>query len=432
MLELVVILILTLANGVLAGAEIAVISVRRTRLTDLLPSRRAKAVLALRKKPERFMATVQIGITVVGAAAAAFGGSTLRGPIAAALEAMGLAAGAADGIAFAAVVGLISFLSLVFGELVPKSLALRHAEAYALFIAPPLLGLAQLLRPLVWLLTGVSNVFLRLFGDRTSFTESRLSPDELQEMVEESARTGALDRDAGQIASRAFDFGRLTVGAVMVPRMRVVPVYVGSTPEELLATLASGHARYPVVKETIDEVVGYVVARDLIMDRELQLQRHIREIPIVPEITPAARVLRELQRRQTRIAMVVDERGAVAGLVTTEDLVEELVGELRAEGEKADDGVKRGADGVVVVPGTMPVHEANRELDLDLPESEAYTTVAGLVIDLAGWIPGIGTRVTAPDGTILEVVDASPRRVRAVKVTPPPATPREDEDVPEP
>ena len=130
--------------------------------------------------------------------------------------------------------------------------------------------------------------------------------------------------------------------------------------------------------------------------------------------------------------MVVDERGAVCGIVTTEDLVEELVGELRAEGEKADDGVKRGADGVVLVPGTMPVHEANRELDLDLPESEAYTTVAGLVIDLAGWIPGIGTRVTAPDGTVLEVVDASPRRVRTVKVTPPPAPPREDEEVPEP
>lgn len=196
---------LVLANAVFAGAEIAILNVRKTRLSQLVEERRggARAVAALRRAPERFLATVQIGITVVGASAAAFGGTRLSGPLADALTGAGVPY--AHDFAFALVVALVSYLSLVLGELVPKSLALRFSERYALLVAPPLHGLSRMALPLVWFLTASSNLILRLFGDRTTFTESRLAPEELQQLVQEAARTGSLDQRVAEIASRAFD-----------------------------------------------------------------------------------------------------------------------------------------------------------------------------------------------------------------------------------
>lgn len=380
---------------------------------------------SLRGHPERFLATVQIGITVVGAAAAAFGGATLSERLADLLRRAGLG-GSADEVAFALVVAGISYLSLVLGELVPKSLALRHSERYALAIARPLKGLAWLARPLIWLLTASSNVVLRIFGDRTTFTEARLSPDELQQLVEEAAKTGSLDPRAGEIASRAFDFGELTVDMVMVPRSEIVALRRHAKADEVRRILLEeGHSRMPVYEGNLDNIVGYVIAKDVLalsFEKDLLvLEDILRPAYFVPETMLAVDCLKELQKRRIQMAIVVDEQGSVAGLVTIEDLVEEIVGEIFSEYEEIVELVRREAAGTYLVQGQAQIRDVNRQTGLELPEGDEFSTVAGLCIHLAGWIPQAGARLKTPDGTTLEVVDASPRRVRLVRIHPPPS-----------
>ena len=418
---------LILANGVFSGAELALLSVRKTRLTELLEegNRAAQAVQALRDDPERFLATVQIGITVVSASAAAFGGASIAERLVGPLTALGLKAETAESLAFAGVVGLVSYLSLVLGELVPKSLALRFSEGYALFIARPLRGISWLVQPLVWFLTASSNLILRFFGDRTTFTESRLSPDELQQLVEEAAKSGSLDPRAGEIASRAFDLGNIPLSAVMVPRSRIVALRRHSSAEEIKQVLLEhGHSRMPVYEGTLDNIVGYVIAKDLLgiawEGTLIVLEDVMRPAWFAFESMRAIDALKELQRRRMQLGIVVDERGGVAGLVTVEDLVEELVGEIASEFEKPEELLRRESPTTVVVQGTAAIRDVNRALGLELEEGQGWSTVGGLCSALAGTIPEPGTKLTLEDGTVLEVLDASPRRVRSVRIHLPP------------
>jgi len=421
--ELIIILVLVLANGLLAGAEIAILAVRKTRLVALVESgtRAAKAVLQLRDHPERFLATVQVGITVVSACAAAVGGRQVTSALAVWLEAMGLGR-FADEVAFALVIALVSFLSLVLGELVPKSLALRHSERYALFIGRFVVWMAWLSRPVVWALTSSSNAVLSLFGDRTTFTESRLSPEELQQLVEEASRSGSLDPKVGDIASRAFDFSALLVGAVMVPRGQIVAIKKGMKTDAILRILIEeGYSRVPVVEGTLDKVLGYIIAKDalaLLHAADLiVLEDILRPVYVVHEATRAIEVLREMQRRRTQLAIVVDEHGTTAGLITIEDLVEELVGDIVSEHEQPEQLIVREGKGRAYVDGTAPLREVNRQLDLSLPDGEgSWSTVAGLCNALAGQVPARGMILTTEDGVEIDVVDASPRRVRGVRL----------------
>ncbi|RIL04708.1 MAG: HlyC/CorC family transporter [Proteobacteria bacterium] len=413
---------LILLNGVFAGAEIALIALRRTRLRELAAqgSRRARAALALKDQPERLLATVQIGITAVGATAAAYGGNTFAVDLAPLLEELGFGAYANDA-AFVAVVVIITFLSVVLGELVPKSLALHSAETYGLLVSPPLLGVARIMRPLVWVLTTTANAVLRLFRDQTTFTEARHSPEELQQFVEDATASGTLDVHAGEIASRAFDFGDINVGSVMVPRRQIRALDVAAKREDLVATLREGgYARYPVHEGELDRVIGYVVARDalgaLAAGGEFRLRDHVRALHFFPENTLAIAALRELQRRRTQLALVVDELGAVVGLVTIEDLVEELVGEIVSEHGEPPREILPEADGSYLVQGSAAVHEVNRALGLSLPEGESWDTIGGLCIAQRGWIPQAGERFELDGGVSIEVVEVSPRRVKTVRI----------------
>lgn len=420
--ELLVMIGLILLNGVFAGAEIALIALRRTRLRELAASgsRRARAALALKDQPERLLATVQIGITAVGATAAAYGGNTFAVDLAPALEGLGFGEFANDA-AFVTVVLIITFLSVVLGELVPKSLALQSAEAYGLLVSPPLLGLARLMRPLVWVLTTTANAVLRLFRDHTTFTEARHSPEELQQFVEDATASGALHAHAGEIASRAFDFAEINVGAVMVPRRQVRALDASATREEMLGFLREGgHARYPVYEGSLDGVIGYVVAREalaaLASAPDVDLRSLVRPVHYFPENTVAVAALRELQRLRSHLALVVDELGAVVGLVTIEDLVEELVGEIVSEHDEAPPLVVPEPDGSYLVQGAAAVHEVNRALGLELPEGETWDTIGGLCIAQRGWIPQAGDCFEFGDGVSLEVSDVSPRRVKTVRI----------------
>lgn len=427
-MEILIVLALVLANGVFAGAEIAIISLRKTRLRELAQSGSASAlaVEALRGRPERFLATVQVGITVIGATAAAFGGATIAESLTPVIARIPFLAPYASKIAVALVVVFVSYLSLVLGELVPKSLALRFSEKYSLTIARPLLWLSRVSRPIVWFLTLSSNLVLKAFGDRTSFTEARMSAEELLQMLEEAGTAGAIHPREGRIAGRAIEFGDLTVGDVMVPRQNVVTLARDATAQDIhRELLATGHQRMPVIGSGIDDVQGYVALRDVIElileGRPFTASDVMRRAYFVPEPMKASALLAEFQRRRLQFAVVVDETGGTAGIVTVEDLVEELVGEITSEhGEAPPELMRREPDGTLWLNGTAPVRDVNRAYDLELPEEGDWSSVGGMCVGLLGAIPHAGTRIDLEDGSWIEVLDASPRRVRAVRLHPAP------------
>ena len=419
--ELLIVLGFLMGNGLFAGAEIAILSVRKTRLREFIrrKDKRALAIKALRDKPERFLASVQVLITTFGTAAAVFGGARLEIDLAESFNRVGLG----DGAALVVVTIVLVILELVVGELVPKSLALRYSDRYSFFIARPLLLLAQALRPLVFALTAISNFALRFFGDKTTFTESRLSKDELQQLVEEAAKTGSVDPRASEIASRALGFGEVTIAEVMVPRNRVVAIRRGAPPEEVQRViLEEGHSRMPVYDGSIDNIVGYVVARDVLalawQKGLVVLEDILRPAHKVGENTRALDLLREMQRRRTQMAIVVDDNNGLSGLVTTEDLIEELVGDIMSEDDVPEQFFTREPGGTILVQGWASVRKVNRDLNLDLPVGKDRTTVAGLCMSLAQAIPQAGERLTTDNGTVLEVIEASPRRVRRIRVHP--------------
>jgi putative hemolysin len=418
--DLLIVLALMLLNGVFAGAEIAVLTVRKTRLAELLEERRkgAPAVQWLRKQPERFLATVQIGITVVGTAAAAIGGERLAHSIGAKLAGVPVVGHYLSKAGLLIVVVGITVLEVVVGELVPKSLALRSPERYALAMGPVLRVMASVVKPAVWTLTGLSNLVLRLFGDKTSFSETRLSPEELQELVEEATRTGSLDAKAGEIASRAIDFRELRAVDVMIPRGRIVSVSRAATEDEIRAALTPRrYARLPVYDGSPDNVLGYVAVKDLFARADTaSLSAVLRTVQFVPQTLSAVALLRRMQREQAPMVIVVDESGAVSGLVTMEDLIEEIVGDISSEQDGPVRPLVLDADRSVELSGELPIREVNRQLSLELHEPEEYSTVAGLCIHLAGEIPSQGAVFSLPDGSTLTVLDATPRKVRAVRL----------------
>jgi putative hemolysin len=424
--EVLIVVALMLLNGVFASAEIAILSVRKTRVAELVEagSRGARAVLWLRKQPERFLATAQIGITIVGTTAAAFGGDSLAEHVSEWLSANApWLGGAAHRTAFVLVIALVSFLEIVIGELVPKSLALRNAERLAVLLGPLIRAMASVVKPLVWLFTGASNVILRLFGDRTSFSEARLSPEEIQELVEEAGRVGSIDAGSSEIASRAIDFRELTAGDVMVPRESIVSLPRDADAATLRAALAKRRfARLPVYEGNPENVVGYVALKDLVQPAHqgsALLDGQVKPVRFVPTTLPASALLRQMQRERLPLVMVIDELGGLLGLVSVEDLVEELVGEILSEGDPPPLALVRDADGSVVVPGDVPIRDVNRALDMGLPEPDSVSTVAGLCLEAAGRMPQIGDRVTLDDGHVLEVLDATARRVSTLRIHPP-------------
>lgn len=424
--EILIILALVIANGVLAGAEIAVISMRPGRLLELQNegNKSALAIQRLREQPERFFATVQVGITVVGATAGAFGGASFANDLSKLLARWPLIAPWATEVSLVLVVTLISYLSLVLGELVPKSLALRSAERYSLIVARPLLLMAGLMRPLIWFLTASSNLVLRPFKDQTSFVESRLSADELVELMSEAGRAGTVHPRAGEIAARALSLPELVASDVMVPRTSVVSLRRDASRETLRRVmLEHTHSRFPVTEGERDRVVGYVNIKDVLTvawDEQLfVLADLIRPAFFVPEAKSAVELLTEMRARHVPFCVVVDEHGGMAGIVTLEDVLEELVGEIFGEhAAPQPELLHRGSDGHVVVRATMPLRELNRALGLVLPEGD-WVTVGGLCLSLAKRIPVPGERFTTDDGVVLEIVDASPRRVRTVRIVVP-------------
>lgn len=420
-----VIAILILINGVLAGAEIAIVSIRKTRLMELVERGTpwAKAAKALRDNPERFLATVQVGITVIGTTAGAFGGSTLAVHLIPLFQAISWLHPYAEEVAVGLVVVFISYLSIVIGELVPKSLAMRTPEIYGRLIASPLWWLSRISRPAVHVLASSSNLVLKVFGDRTSFTEARLSTEEIRHIVEDAAKVGSIHPGTGTIATRAIDFGDLTVTDVMVPRQMVVSVSQHATRSEIKGQLTQmPFSRLPVYGASKDDMLGYLAAKDLLLLREgadepREARDLLRPAIFVPESVKAIQLLHRLQDERQQIAFVVDEQGAFSGLVTMEDLLEELVGEIFSEfRDEVVHVIEWGGDGKAVVPGPTPIREVNRCLDLDLQDGATWTTLGGLCLSLAGHIPTPGESFELSPGLHATILDTHGPRILSVRL----------------
>lgn len=329
--ELTIILVLILINGLFSGAEIAIVTVRKTKIRQWVEEghRGAKAIQKLREIPEQFLATVQIGITLVGAAAAAYGGDTLATRLTPVLEPF--LGQTASQVSFSVVVACIAYVSLILGELVPKSLALRSSETYALFVSRPLLWLSMLGKPIVWFLTTSSNLVLMLFGDKTSFTEARISPDEIKSMLEEAGEVGAVSERVGEIASRAVDLNALRASHLLVPRGQMLVIAKEATLEGLKKVMASApHSKVVVYEGSLDQVVGYVSVKDafLSVDQVTHVRDILKPIIFVPEVMRAIDILQTFQTKRVELAIVVDEHGGTSGLITKEDLMDALMGEM--------------------------------------------------------------------------------------------------------
>ncbi|HVR72294.1 MAG TPA: hemolysin family protein [Vicinamibacteria bacterium] len=421
LIELLLIGMLILINGFFAGAEIAIVSARRARIQARASAgeRNARALLELKADPDRFLATVQIGVTVVGTLASAVGGvSAIRRvePLVASLP-FAWAQAVAEPVAVAAVVGTIAYLSLVVGELVPKSLAVRHADAIALALARPILALRNWSRPVVSVLTASSRVFLRLLRQKNLVDRPFHTLDDLRMMVSEAEAQGIVH---GDLVSGAVEFQDREVREVMTPHTRIVAIPLSATLDDAMRRIReSGHTRFPVYREGLDDVQGFVYARDVyeaaLRGTPLDLASIARPAFIVPWNKRATALLSEMRAARVHMALVVDERGSTLGLVTMEDLLEVIVGEIHDEHKAPIESVRALPDGSVEADGGCSLRELNEQFGFQLPQSDEYLTVAGLVFDRLGAIPRGGEIVHVPPHRI-HVLAMDGRRIARVRV----------------
>jgi putative hemolysin len=418
--ELLLVAVLILLNGFFAGAEIAVISARRSRIEPLASTghRSALALLRLKADPDAFLATVQIGVTVVGTLASAVGGVAAAERLEPFFGALGpWAARIAEPLAVGVVVVVIAFLSLVVGELLPKSLAVRHAEGLALFVARPIERLGRSARVLVALLTSATRILLRLLGQKGESPTPFHSLEDIRAILDEAGRQGVLD---GDVVKGAVQFQDASVRQMLTPRSRVVSIPRGSSLAIALKIAAeSGYSRLPVLSPDGGRGEGLVYARDLYeaerRGRVGDVQSLVRPTLLVPTSMRARALLLEMRRSRRHMALAVDEHGQFAGLVTLEDVFELIVGEIRDEHDDAEPAVRNVEADALEVDGGIAVRELNARHNLMLPESGEYVTVAGLLLDRLGVVPSGGETVTV-DPYRLAVAAMAGRRIARVRI----------------
>jgi putative hemolysin len=431
--DLLIIALLIIVNGVFVAAEIALITVRRSRLRQLSDEgdRSADRVRRLVDRPAALLATIQVGITFVGFLAAAFAGTSIADSLAETLASFGLE-GSADLLALLLVTLGVSLATIVFGELVPKTLGLAHAERYALLLARPVELLGVLLRPLVWFLTAVTRGITRLLGVRDSADEA-ITAEELRILVERGGEQGTIEAEEEQMIGGVLELGERRVHEVMVARVDMVTLDQDAELGVFVETIVrEGHSRIPVSDGSVDNIVGILYAKDLLPylvgeDREPSIRSLLRTPLFVPESMLVDDLLQSLQRRRVHIAIVLDEHGGTAGLVTIEDLIEEIVGEIQDEYDEEEPLIVPISDLEARVDGRTPVDDLVDHFDtsLDGEDSEQFDTVGGLVYHHIGGVPKVGDRVTV-DGLVLTVETTDGRRVRTVHVAREPDASDED------
>ncbi len=424
-LEALVIFFLILANGFFAASEIALIATRKTRIDTLLEKgvRSAAAVARLKNDPDRFLATVQIGVTLMGTLASAIGGAAAIAYLKPLIQALPLPLAVEWGqsIAILLVVLPIAYFSLVLGELVPKSLALRFSEQIAFMVAPPIDFFSRLISSLVKLLTVSSNAVLWLFGGKNGEGASFVSVEEVKSLIREGAATGIFDETEKELIHSAFEFVDTPVKAVMVPRTEIHALDITASSDEVLKSFVeSGFSRIPVCEGEMDRVIGVLYNKDIFHAIQkkggFSTRDHLHPPFFVPSSLPISQLLKELQSKRIAMAMVVNEFGEVEGLATLEDLLEEIVGEIRDEYDREERGpVERLPDGSMVIQGSVLLKDLKSDYGLPFEESADYLTLAGFVLAKLRRIPRGGEKVEH-NGYRLTIVDMEGRRIVKVKL----------------
>lgn len=419
MIEFAVVIILVAVNGAFSLSELAIVSARRIRLKRLADEGRrgAAAALALAEDPGRFLSTVQIGITLVGVLAGAFSGAALGERLRDILLAQGYSPAVADSVGYGVVIGLITYLSVVVGELLPKNLALRNPEAIACRVAPSMSAISQIAAPLVWLLDASTRLLFWIFG-QTGEPESAVTDEEIKTLVAEAQTAGAIEAHEEQMISAVLRLGDRTARALMTPRTEVEWLDLESADLEIQEKLiATTHSRLPVGEASPDRLIGVVQKRDLLAPllsgKAVNVRAHLRQAPVVPDTMDALDVLAVLRKAETPMALVYDEHGHFEGLVTPADILDAIAGSFRSDKGQAEPEAVRRADGSWLLAGWMPVDEMADQLGLALPQDRNYETVAGLVIDELNHLPELGEAVEAL-GWRFEIVDLDGRRVDKV------------------
>lgn len=408
------ILTLVLINAFFAAGEIAVISSRPVRIRQLAEQghKGALALTRLLADHSRFLATIQVGITLAGFLASASAAVGMSAPLAESLKGAGLPPALAQTLAIAGVTIAVSYVTLVLGELVPKRLALQSPERIALFVARPVSAVARITKPFTALLTWSTNLVVRLLGGKVEQTEQSISEEELRFYVEEHQE---LQVEEKQLIAGVFDFNDRLVRHIMVPRTEMECIHQDAPLAEALKVVRkSGFWRFPVYREDYDDIVGIVTVKELLyrfsdFAPETPIGKVMRPAIFVPEAKRAMSLLKELQSKDQQMAIAIDEYGGVAGLVTLEDLLEEIVGEIREEPPMPD-----GPPAELLLDASETLEEVNERLDVKLPKSFHYETLAGYLLHVLGEIPDEGAHVDVA-GWRLTVVQMEGRRIDLIR-----------------
>ena len=423
--RLLAIVVLLMFNGFFVAAEFALVRSRRTRLDTMARGGDAKARLALRATDNlpRLLSASQLGITLASLALGWVAESTLGDVLASWFERLPLAVEQSLRVSFGAIVALasVTYLHVVFGELAPRAVALNHPEQFARWLAPPLMVFAWLSTPFIAVLNRSSQAVLKLFGQRGDMLDEPVhSPEELRLIVEQSQEVGAIPAQDADLIEGVFEFSEKNAREVMTPRTNVVAMPIDATLDEALAIVEdNAFSRYPAYAESIDNIVGLVLAKDLL--RVLRqpppgftVRSIMRDVHVVPGSREVEEVLADFKRLKEHMAIVLDEYGGTAGIVTMEDLLEEIVGEILDEHDEPSPPEPTTTAGEVVVPGSLHIAELNERYGLAVSEDD-YTTIGGFVFGSLGRLPVVGDRVAA-GGSVFTVRAMNARRIESVAV----------------
>jgi len=419
-IEITVVLILVILNGLLAMAEFAIVSAQPVRLRERANSGSsgAEMALTLAAAPDRFLATVQFGITLIGILAGAVGGAALADKVAQRFETVAFIAPYHEAVAFVLVVGATTYLSLVFGELVPKRFALQHPEAVATIMARPLNRLARVGRPIVALLSISTRAILRLFGVSETL-EARVSEEEIRVLIEQGARSGVIDQAEEEMALGILDLGDLYAIDLMTPRRQIVWIDADADEATNRQNIsASGHSYYPYYADEHENVLGFVAIKDLWREGEFSPGSVVTPPLFVPETAPAFNVMELFKQTGIRRALVVDEYGVVQGLITLHDIMEAIVGELDTPLDDEQPIIRR-PDGSWLIDGMVPIYDLRDVLAVEFAAADEpgrYQTLGGFIMATLGRIPHTSDLIEH-SGLQFEVVDMDGTRVDKVLVS---------------
>ena len=421
--EIFLIALLILLNGYLAGTEIAVVTAKKSHIKEMAErgKKNAEVFLRLKEEPDRFLATIQIGITVVGVLASAVGGATAIEVLKPAIQDIPVRfiSTAAEPIALGIVVVIITYFSLIFGELVPKSIALMHPEAIGLWTARSIDAFSKIASIFVKVLTFSTSIILSPFG-RKPFTErAYVTEEEVKMLIKEGGRHGVFEPIEERILQSVFEFTDMSVKEVMVPSTQMVTIQIDQTPKTIVSLIEEEQfSRYPVLGKELNDMRGILYAKDfltiLAMTGQVDIRKILKTPFFVPETMKISLLLREMQKKGIHMALVVDEYGGISGLATIEDLIEEIVGEIRDEHD-VESPVVQMADGAMFIDASISLRDLREDYHIMLLESSEYETLGGLLLTTLQKIPQVGDLVIL-DGRRISIVEMVGQRISKVRL----------------